>query len=176
MLMKINFLMEFGKNKKLLVFYEQFKSGKFRYSKNHKDETKAKRVGALLKIWDIIPNESLSLKEQIQEELEILGFIQTKFDVSPKMLYVLNLDTTWSPRLLVHGLRSGKTSEVRISKRYYNTITKKSKEPLVPGDFVIWKNIEKKPAVRKDGDEWIEIPDKYNYWMNDYNILDKDEK
>lgn len=180
-LIKIHYFEEFGCNGKLLKIYTEFKQGKNRYSAKHTDKTKAKRLDALLQLWNETPNKMLSVVEQIQAELEIFGQIKSTFN-KPKILYVIDIDTKYSPKLLVYSLQNGYTDTIKVSKklyqlnRVYDRVNPKGRT-LIPGDFVYWKRIEKKNAWKKnpdatgEKDEFIQLEDQYDFWLEDFEIL-----
>lgn len=173
-LIKINYFSEFGKNKKLLQFYTEFNKI---YKLNQTEKTIAKKTEHLLSLWNAIPDKSFSIEKQIALELEIFGFVQTRFNVKPNTAYVLNIDTTFSPKLTMVILKDAKTQEAKIQKKIYNRTFKiqdAKKKPLEIGDFFIFDGLEKKQAVRKGNpgeEEWVEIPNIYNDWITGFEIL-----
>ncbi len=176
LLIKVNFFSEFGKNKKLLEFFQKFNSI---YKINQTEKTVAKKTALLNELWNTLPDESFSVRDQINTELEILGFVQSTFNVNKMTALVLDIDTTYSPKLKILLLRFAEVREVKIQSRIYNRTYKANRgedkhRVLSEGDFFILGHIEKKQAVRKgkEGEEeWPEIPGVYNYWVNDYEIL-----
>lgn len=176
-LIKINFFSEFGYNKKLLEFYTEFNKI---YKPNQNEKTIAKKTQHLKDLWESLPNKSMPVKDQIAIELELLGFVQTRFKVpNSRMAFVMEADMTYSPKFKVLMLSEAKMKEIRIRKKVYNKVCKyvngeKTEFKLAVGDFVTLFDLQKKPAVRKgkEGEEeWVEIPNLYNEWAEDYEIL-----
>lgn len=177
MLIKINFFSEFGYNKKLLSFFEEFNKI---YKLNQTEKTIAKKTALLKDLWENIPNKPFNVRDQIQMELDILGFVQTRFKVPNKMMaYVMEADMTFSPKFKVLMLAYAEVKEIKVRSKVYEKMYKqvdgqKNKYKLGVGDFVSLDKLERKPAVRKgkDGEaEWVEIPNKFNWWAESYEIL-----
>lgn len=179
MLIKINFFSEFGYNKKLLSFFEEFNKI---YKLNQTEKTIAKKTALLNELWESTPNKPFGVRDQIQMELEILGFVQTRFKVPNKMMaYVMEADMTYSPKFKVLMLAYAEVKEIRVRKSLYDKTYKhiagKSKQEgykLGADDFVTLHKLERKPAVRKgkEGEaEWVEVPNKFNWWAEAYEIL-----
>jgi len=170
-LIKINFFEEFGKNKKLLTFFQEFARI---YKPDQTQKTIDKKTAILQELWDTTPNKSFSIQEQILNELDLLGFIQSTWD-RPNVLFVMDLDTTYSPKLTAYSLKTGKVATLKIQKYVYDSVTKADEKgaqrPMQAGDFILYKYIEKKPAVRYDNGEFIEIPDQWTFWIKDYDLL-----
>lgn len=176
-LIKINFFSEFGYNKKLLSFFQEFNRI---YKPNQTEKTITKKTKILKNLWESTPNKPFAVREQILTELEILGFVQSRFRVpSDSMAYVLELDTTFSPKIKVVMLSTAETKEFKVRRLLYSRVTKvgsdgKSRLKLGSDDFIKIYSTEKKPAVRKgkEGEEeWVEIPGVYNEWIESYEIL-----
>ncbi len=161
-LIKIQYFEEFGKNGKLLELYEEFKNGKNKYSKKHTEKTKAKRIEALRELEASIEPYDMGIKDQMDIERELLGYIQCTYpDVDKRNAYVLDIDTKYAPRVLLHSLGSGKTQSVKIQKATFKH------KPLVPGDIVCCETFKNKPAVKKVGDEFVEQEEK-QWWLLKY--------
>ncbi len=175
LLIKINFFSEFGGNKKLLSFFTEFNKI---YKLGQTEKTTLKKTELLHTLWNSIPNKSFTIREQIALEMEIFGFVQTKFKVpNNKMAFVLSLDTIYSPKLIVLILSSAEMREVKIRKAIFERTMKTEDEEerlLEVGDFITIHKVEKKPAVRKgkEGEEeWVEIPNLFNWWIESFEIL-----
>jgi len=168
-LIKLNFFIEFGNNKKLFQAYKEFKESKFKYVKKNTQKTKDKKINALREIESGIPDEKFSIKEQISYEIKLMNNPVTKFGdkIEKNIGYVTEINLNYSPKLMIYGLSSGKLSEMKISKKIYD------KKPVDSGDIIQivrhkWKNAKKKV----DG-KWKEILGKRDCWIEEY-IIRKD--
>jgi len=168
-LIKIGFFEEFGGRKKLLAFYQEFKSGKFRYSETHKDKTKLVRIDELRKIWDNLSDDDFCTNEIISAEKEILGSIQSKFpQFHPSIALVEDLDTTWSPKVYLHSLARGTDVMVKISSKTFEN------KPVQIGDIIIGKTFEKKNRMKKVDGGFEDIEGVYDWWLREYKIVRDD--
>jgi len=170
-LIKIRYFEEFGKNKKLHEFYQEFTSGKNRYSKTHTDKTKEKRIPELQKIWNDIPNKNYSIQEQIKNELEILNEIQTKFPINKNYAVATLIDLKYSPKIEFQNLLTGDRKTFKIKKKIYNEF------PIKEGDIALFKKSIKKNSMTKNEEgKWIELDDKFDFWLEVYYIVKENDK
>lgn len=161
----IQYFEEFGSNGKLLEIFEEVKKGKFRYGKKLKSETKEKRLVELKKIEASIADYDVGIKDQIDKERELLGYIQCTYpDVDKRNVYIMDVDTKYAPRITCHSLGSGKTQSVKIQKALFKH------KPLVPGDIIFCEQFKHKPALKKIGDEFVEQEEK-QWWCTKYNVV-----
>jgi DNA polymerase III alpha subunit len=161
-LISIGYFSEFGKGKKILKFFEEFTKGEFRYSSKHKDATKKKRVEKLKELWISIEDNDFSIRERIENEINVIGEIQSRFNVNKKCLFVLDvIEGKYSPRVTLQSLSNGRTDMVKISKRKY--------QGLSFGDIIFCDEFEKKPSVRKVDSGFEEIPNEFQWWVSSYN-------
>jgi len=168
-LIEINYFDMFGNNKKLLDFYIEFIEGKNRYSAKHTEDTKVKRLDALKEFWNNLPDDRLPFYYQIQTEKEILGNVQITFPIDKKYVYILELQTKFSPRVEMYCLNNGKRNSVKVQKKTYDN------KPFFGGEIIKCNNFEKKPAVSFSDGHFEEIKGEYCWWLNDYSIISNEE-
>jgi DNA polymerase III alpha subunit len=171
-LIKIKYFSAFGGNKKLLEFLEEFRNGKNRYSKKLK--SKDVRLVALREIFATMQDEDFSFSEQIEMDMDVLGYIQSTFEVSGGTAYILNVKTKTNsgfnirPIIQLYGLRRGMTSTVRVDTRLFN------KNPFHAGDIVDFTSFQKKPQGHYDEfHQWVEDPNVMESWALGYDIVQK---
>lgn len=162
-LILIGYFSDFGNGEKVHNFFKEFTKGEFRYNPKHKDKTKEQRIQMLHKIWESLENSDFSIAKKIVNEIEIVGEIRTRFPVDNKCLLVMDVDERYSPRVLLHSLATGHADTIKISRRKYNG--------LKPGDIIYCSEFKKKPAVKKVEDEWVPIPNEFNWWAESYYII-----
>ncbi len=163
-LISLEYFADFGKGKKILNFLHEFTKGKFRYSASHKDKTKLERIENLRRIWGELKEEDFSMSEKIKNEVTLIGEIRSRFNVDKRFFLVVDVDETYSPRVVLHSLSSGKRDTLKIQKKKY--------KKLVPGNFVYCDSFEKKQAVKKIDGGWKDIPDTFNWWIDSYRIIE----
>lgn len=122
-LIKLNFFSEFGKSLKLFNIFDEFTNGKDRYDKKHVEKTKVKRKAFLIELEYQIADESFDLKENIQFELDYLGYISTVVPTLPReYTIVTSLSTKYSnPVLTLCHICNGETEQIKIKKHTYDT-------------------------------------------------------
>ena len=168
-LISINYFSKFGKNKRLLTFFIEFTCGKFKYKSTLSEKSKQIRLEKLHDFWNSVADESLSIKEQIDAELKILGRIESKFNVSARYAYVLDVSTKYSPRLNLYSLGTGSQAVIKIQKKIFNV------SPIKVGDVILASEngFEKKPAMKCVGEGLFEedFSKPPVYWLMKYRVV-----
>lgn len=168
-LITIGYFNNFGKNKKLLSLWKEFKEGKNRYSKKLSDKSKEKRIEALKIIESETPNEEISFSEQIQRDIEIIGTMSKTYPQADKRIgYVADINDgkgEYAPRLEIRSLFTGKTVSRKIQKAIFN------KNPLKVGDIVLCRKSEKKSSVKYSNGSYVEQEGSYTHWLYDYEKI-----
>lgn len=145
-LTSINFFREFGKNKKLLSILEKFDE---RYSKQHTDKTKAKRVQEIRDYEESLDDEALPLGEQIALEMDYIGYISVRMDISKRYTYVADIDTKFTPRVSLYCLNTGKTIDAKVDKKKF------AKNKFKQGDVIYCKKFEKRENWSKTDNGFV---------------------
>ena len=133
-------------------------------------------IGLVKLICSKLPDDEYSLNQIIKYQLEILKYIEYKNSNLPKnMIAITNLDTKYSPRFNAYCLNDGQIVEMKIHKkpdrRDKSIKTCWSDTPLNEGDIVRMNHCSKKAKVKKSDDGWIEIPGQYEWWLDDYIVV-----
>lgn len=163
-LVSINYFSDFGKGKKVKAIFDEFTKGKFRYGSKLKDKTKVERINGLNDLWNSLSDEDFSIREKIENEVSVIGEIQSRFSVNSRCVFVVDvIEGNYSPRLFVQSLSTGKSDTVKISKKKYHGASF--------GDILYCHEFQKKPAVKKSNGEWVEIPGEFNWWVDDYQKI-----
>jgi hypothetical protein len=170
-LIKINYFCEYGSAKKLLTLFEEFTKGKNRYNKTLSDKSKVKRLEELRTFYEFQKDEQFSIHEQIKNEVEIAECVKTKFEVDKKYAYVLSIEDKYTPKIELQSLAVGTKNTVKISKKIFN------QHPLSIGDIILCKEFKKKCAMKKnDNNEWEEIPDRIDWWLETYYVMKPEDE
>lgn len=139
-LIKCNYFDEFGKNGKLIELLERFKE---KYKKTHTDKTKMKRLEELRGYEGYIDDCRLPFCEQIETELDVLGYIAFRAPCNKRLFYVIDSNTKYTPILNIYSLSSGKTSRCKVEKKAY------AKSKIKNGDILYVQEATKKPDYIK---------------------------
>ena len=178
----LNYFQDYAQNQKILDYIQLFNEYydrksikkdklpeelKLVISKYSKETDKTYKdldtYGLLLYLWDTIPNNKINLLDQIKWEQEHLGNIETKI---PNLGYqigcVLEVNTKYSPVIIVYNLADGQEKRYKISKKIF-----KNEHILQVNDFVAIMTIETKSGQKKVENKWV-TTDTYDEWITSY--------
>lgn len=164
-LITMGYFEKFGKEKKLLTLYSQFKNGKMRYGKTQGEATKQKRIEALKAIENELPDEGISVEEKMRFEVESYGTPISVFKSEKQKYTVLEVNPEYSPKIDLYSVSTGATGRMKVKKEYFNN------NPIAPGDTIMLHDWTRKPAKAKINGEFVNLKDKYENWMVNYEIL-----
>ncbi len=171
----LNFFSDYGKNKKLLKIIELYENlanrkqiKKADIEKLHIDEALFKTycnketeklykdinmIGYINEIAQTIENKSLSVKEQIQYEMQYLEYITyTNSKVSNTLYYVYEFKTyknKTKPYLLLYNLRNGITLKTKITEG-----RKFLENPFKLGNLINIKKFKDKNKMKMINGQW----------------------
>lgn len=114
-LIKLGYFSDFGKNKKLFNVYEQFQK---RYKKTHVEKTRMARKLEMIEFEHELKDESFGIKEQLKNEIEVLGYPITKLEKAPEDAYLITeIDDKYSTRTItLYKIKTGEFITCKISK------------------------------------------------------------
>lgn len=183
-LIKSQYFQEFGNNKKLLTVYNYFKElyGRKVLSKekaqelnipekylDREDVTKTEKQFKFENVCDILklieydtPDESFGIKEQVEFEMDALGYINMTYNVDKKVCYVLDVDTRYTPKITLYCLNNGKTVLCKVNKTLFKN------NPLKKGMIIRAIKFEEKNKLNYVDGGWQRTTDK-EWWMNGYH-------
>lgn len=178
-LIMINYFEHFGGNWKLLNIYKAFTEGENKYLRTYTDATKEKRLKALKEYSEALENKMLPVLTQIKAELEILGYIQSQYNIPKNYLFVLSLDLEYSPRIEVYCLATGKINSLKIRKGIYN------QKPFSKGNIIKVNmqrdNNGKLIHLRKElsrkfiNGQFVDAENEYDWWLSNYWVISPKE-
>ena len=170
-LIYIQYFSDFGGNKKLLALFNEFKSGKNRYNKKLTQKSKDKRLEELRLFFESLPEENLDFQEQMDKDMDILGYIQSTFDVEKGVAYIFDVKTITNsgyeirPIIKLYGMKNGVISQIRIDKKLFKSFPFKAKS------IVNFKKFQKKFVGHyNENKEWIET-EETEYFAISYEII-----
>jgi DNA polymerase-3 subunit alpha len=178
-LTKLNFFDEFGKNKKLLQIIDMFeKIGtrkqikkaeidelsreynimEYMISKYSKKETpklykEVDMISLIQKASESIEDKSLSIQEQIKEEMEYLEYVSTIIPEMKDFLFVKEFKVyknTSRPYLLLHDISNGEDFRTKVTNE--NNFDAK---PFDQGDIIMNPMFKEKEKIRKIDNKWV---------------------
>lgn len=108
-----------------------------------------------------------TLGEKIKAQVEHLGYIDEVSDKYKGMAVVTELETKYSPKMMLYSLRNGSVESVKVGKREFN------KCKLKDGDIIRVTGSILKPKVRRleDG-TFQEVPDMKERWITSYKLME----
>lgn len=167
-LIKLDFFEEFGKNKKLMQVQEYVMKN---YKPNNKTfANKQKKYLACLEYEESLPNESFSIVEQCEHELDLTGRVTVQSDNVPaKYAFVTKLDKVGKTRTTatVYSINKGSSTQIKVGSKIYK------QAPFQEGDLIELQDLQvKRKRVQQDG-EWIPSPTEKDLWAKQYKFIRK---
>jgi len=87
------------------------------------------------------------------------------YDTKSSYALVTNIDLRFSPKITVYSLTKGTEEKFKINKETFK------KFPLQYQDVVDLVNFKRKPKFAKQGGEFVEIPNQFDWWITDYSVV-----
>lgn len=181
-LIVLDFFCEFGKSQKLLDTVDVFQKyyGRamlnkascelppFVISQFAKETAKQYRItdstGLVQYLYSAIPDESIPIKEKLKAECEYLGYIETVIPEVKQYGYVVDIDTKYSPKVILYDLASGEQMVCKVNKKMYQS------KPFDKNDIIQYI-AQSKPKVRLVDRDWVKLPEE-ELWITNYIIRD----
>jgi len=173
-LIKLNYFDKFGNNQKLLSIYNEFIDGENKYKKSYVEKTKIKRLESLKNIWDNLPNKRIRFSDQLANEFEILGSIQSMFpklDNKYQYFYVKDISLKYTPRFEGYNLRSAKQGSLKVYKKAYWS------KPFGSGDIIKCSKdwIDRKENTTLVDGRYVPTGTGYTYFLTKFEIVKPEE-
>lgn len=180
-LIKLDFFSEFGKIGTLLRTVELYNAygGKKLLKKDkcklpsellskHCTETEKQwRVqdqdGLIKELCSMIPDVDVPIQSKIEWSKEYLGYISTIMPDKKNIGYVVDLNTKWSPRVIVYQLWDGKTVAYKVQKRAYE------KNPFDKGCLLQFNSEMRNKSRKDENGQWIKLDSK-EPWLTNYLV------
>lgn len=190
-LIKLQFFEEFGHNGKLLDVYKAFTSlyGRKVIQKDKMSElpispdivaenalTETDKQYRDIDVEKILhtyekeaPNINIKVSEQIKFEMDLLGYINTTYpEVEKSICLVKDVETKFTPRVVVYCLKNGKEVECKISKTIFKSKALKRNSLIKANDF------EKRPKWIRVGEEFKKSPTETEWYLTNYQIIEEE--
>jgi len=185
-LIKLQYFEEFGKNLKLYNIYQKFLKLYGRktipkdtieeysipedvlqselFTQTEKQYKLSDSMAVLRIIEEREEDKNFDIKDQIDFESEVLGYIGMTYDVDKRICYVLNVETKFSPKITLYCLQNGKNVICKINKSMY------SANPVKKGEIIQAINFEQRFKQIKTETGWQKTDEK-EWWLSQYKIL-----
>ena len=165
-LISLDYFEQFGGSKKLNTICKEFRDGQNRITKSLKENTIAKRIDALKKFEQTVPDEEMDICTKLNAEHEYLGrCISCDSTAGPMLYFVDNVDSQYGVKICLYSLQRGTTGTLKCSKALF------ADKPLAIGQCITLKKFEKRPRYSyADGERRI-IKGTEDIWMKDYEIM-----
>ena len=185
-LIELDYFSDFGGVKKLKAIVEIFNTyyGKKQFTKAKIDDKTndvmkryaGKETEKLYKDIDIpavireLTEEVTEIPETMSEIVErqytLLGDVSIINSTLPKTVQiVLDIDTTYSPKLTLYGLGTGKITVLKCNKKYFEYL------PLNQFDVINVKGTEKKKKGSYVNGVWTPSENEYDFWITEYTKI-----
>ena len=183
-LIKLNYFSEFGGSLKLLKIAELYDAyngkkilkkeklnlpieivTKYAASETEKQyRFEAEGMTAMLsELCDMVPNQELDVMAQISAQKEFLGYLDLIDPTKPTKAIILDINTKYTPKLSLYRLYDGQTISVKLKKKDYES------NPVASGMIIDYRTT-KKPAWKKDGENWVQDYSREDIWLTSYTV------
>lgn len=145
------------------------KSGKI----SDKQFTHVDWIGIVKELASKVPDEEFGILQLVKFQYEVLNYVDY-VDESIEWRYVVvtDLNTSYSPKFNAYSINNGKVVEMKVHKakpKFDKNVVNSFKEiPFEDGDVLYIKIVKKQPKKQKINDEWVVIPDTFEWWIKDY--------
>ena len=120
-------------------------------------------LALLSELCDRIPDQTLPILAQIEAQKEYLGYIDLVDPTKPTKAVILDVNTKYTPKLSLYRLYDGQTISVKLKKKDYES------DPVASGMIIDYRTT-KKPAWKKDGDNWVQDYSREDIWLTSYTV------
>lgn len=145
------------------------KSGKI----SDKQFTNVDWVGIVKELASRVPDEEFGVLQLVKFQYEVLNYVDwVDKEVEWRYVVVTDINTSYSPKFNAYSINNGKVVEMkvhktkpRIDKEVGNSF---AETPFEDGDILYIKKVKKQQKKHKINDDWVEIPDTFEWWIKDY--------
>lgn len=130
-------------------------------------------IGIVKELASKVPDEEFGILQLVKFQYEVLKYADY-VDESIEWRYVVvtDLNTSYSPKFNAYSINNGKVVEMKVHKtkpKFDKNVVNSFKEiPFEDGDILYIKTVKKQPKKHKVNDEWVVVPDTFEWWIKDY--------
>jgi DNA polymerase-3 subunit alpha len=184
-LIKLNFFSEFGGIKKLLRILEIYETygtvsqinkdspkdlGReimSQFSKETAKQYRNIRTDELVRyLINGVPEIECTIQEQLEWQKEFLGYVDFIDPKLSKQVLVMDVDDRYSPKLNVYSLSKGGMITMKMKSPLYK------KKKIAKGQRIKILKHKKKPAYKKTETGFEVVPDKFDWWIEDCEVIE----
>ena len=145
------------------------KSGKV----SDKQFTNVDWLGIVRELADKVPDEEYGVLQLVKFQYEVLNYVDyVDESIDWRYVVITDLNTSYSPKFNAYSINNGKVVEMKVHKnkpRFDKEVENSFNEiPFEDGDILYIKKVKKQPKKQKVNDEWVVIPDVFEWWIKDY--------
>lgn len=120
---------------------------------------------ALQEIWDSLPDEPLTISQQLKAQKEYLGYLQyANPHLATTYHYVLSIDGKYKNKnITLYRLCDGETLTYKIRPRTLDD------NPVEPGEIIKVLDTHTEGKWSKDGDQWVQSTTDFNDFLTKYS-------
>lgn len=120
---------------------------------------------ALQEIWDSLPDEPLTISQQLKAQKEYLGYLQyTNPRLATTYHYVLSIDGKYKNKnITLYRLCDGETLTYKIRPRTLDD------NPVESGEIIKVLDTHTEGKWSKDGDQWVQSTTDFNDFLTKYS-------
>lgn len=183
-LIQLGYFSEFGKSEKLTKAVEIFNkyNDKVQIKKEKLNEyelsvipeyaTETKTMyrftdidGYIEKLYNNIENKELPLQILLNAQSEYLGYIDIVVPKLKNLIYVMDIDIKYSPKLTCYKIDSGETIIIKMNKKTYS-------ESQIEKGCILQYSLHLKFKMKKINNKWTTTDEK-ELWFDKYKIVAK---
>ena len=169
-LTSVGYFNQYGGNKKLLDFTQQFFEGKDKLTKTLVDKSVEKRLAANRELEKSMEDAVLPRARQLAIENEFIGLCLTENpDAPPNEFYVLEVDDKFGVKTKLYSVQRGTTGIMRLRKNDYLA------DPFAPGDCILVARGENRPRYTYANGERKPTGEK-DYWITSYTCQPREDE
>lgn len=169
-LIKLDYFSDFGSSGLLMMIWNEFTEGVCRYKKTYVQKTKDLRIEQLKKKEDELKESNikeLPPNEKVMFQIEVMGYADVTYsEVNSAWCVVTEIDTKYSPKLTLYGLRKGEERQFKMDRKTFNTKDKTLR--INKGDLIKITDFKKKYKQIPDGVGGFKPTDQMEYWITGY--------
>lgn len=120
---------------------------------------------ALREIWNSLPDEPLTISQQLKAQKEYLGYLQyANPSLATTYHYVLSIDGKYKNKnITLYRLCDGETLTYKIRPRTLDD------NPIEPGEIIKVLDTHTEGKWSKDGDQWVQSTTDFNDFLTKYS-------
>lgn len=105
-----------------------------------------------------------SLNQIVKWQIDYLGYCDIVDERYKSLAVVMELDTKYSPKVVLYSLKNGTTLQCKIDKKSFNRKT------FEPGDILVIRSTKRKQKMQKTDNGFEPVIGAFEYWITNYGV------